>query len=98
MESQGYQGRLSLTNDTALPRILWVEPWAEDYTALPGQTLELYVWGPSPACFDAVYYSEGLQVYIEHEGTRFEVWHDGKRVESGFNRQAGIEAGLQSAG
>jgi hypothetical protein len=81
-----------LRNDRSVPLILQVEPWAYDYTAAPGQRLELVVQSPLPdVWFNLEYNDDGtVQVYVEGEGaTSGAIWEvslDGVPIDIGHNR------------
>jgi hypothetical protein len=38
--------RIRVQNSTEKPRIVWVKPWAEDFTLLAGEELELSLAAP----------------------------------------------------
>ena len=38
-----YSAKLGVWNSTKHPRVVWVEPWGEDYTLLPEEKLEIAV-------------------------------------------------------
>src|SRR6187399_786284 len=39
--TQEFTARMELTNDGAEPLVVWVEPWAHDFTLGPGQSFAL---------------------------------------------------------
>ncbi len=86
-----------MQNDTGRPRIIWVEPWAEDFTLLPKEKLEIVVHGQSESWwFHVVEYDEGAQVYLEGEGNDdYQVSQGGIVIHCGHQRQAAIDAGLK---
>jgi hypothetical protein len=89
-----FTGKIAVSNSTKRPRIVWVEPWGEDYTLLPGEELELLCRDDTEQpWFHVVEWEDGSQIYVE-QGGYFEVLQQGKRIECGHNRQAGQEAGL----
>jgi hypothetical protein len=87
-----YQFRLGLANDRAVPLILQLEPWAYDYSAAPGQRLEVIVRSALPdVWFNLVYNDDGtVQVYVEGKGptvgVEWDVFLDGVAIDSGHNR------------
>ena len=85
--------RVGLTNHRTIPLILQLEPWAYDYTAAPGQRLELVVRSALPDLwFDLSHNDNGtVEVAIEGEGVTldvaYEVLLDGIPIQIGHNRQ-----------
>jgi hypothetical protein len=91
-----HHAQIRFKNDTLGPRIVWVEPWGEDYTLFPGQWLEIVARGESEVPrFDVVEYEEGFQVWVEGCAFDYDVLQDGARVECGHQRQAALDAGLK---
>jgi hypothetical protein len=87
---------MRVQNSTERPRIVWVEPWAEDFTLLPGEELEIVARNNSEQpWFYVVEWPESTQVYLEAASSDFEVFQTGKRLELGHNRKAGVDAGLK---
>jgi hypothetical protein len=75
--------------DSAGPRVVYVEPWGEDYTLRPGEELVIVATGrASPPWFNVVEYDGATSVYIEGHCPGFAVYQDGRRVECGHNRGA----------
>jgi hypothetical protein len=73
---------------------VWVEPWGEDYTPLPGEGLQITSQdNAEQPWFQVVEWPESTQICIEAGGA-FEVLQDGRRLECGHNRQAAQAAGL----
>jgi hypothetical protein len=91
-----FSSRLQIENSTARPRIVWVEPWAEDFTLLPGEQLEIVARNHSEQTwFSLVEWPESTQSYLEAVVNEFEVRQDGRRLECGHNRKAAQDAGLK---
>jgi hypothetical protein len=91
-----FSARLRVQNSTERPRIVWVEPWAEDFTLLPGEELEIRARNDSgQPWFSAVEWPDSTQVYLEDVGSDFEVLQNGNRLECGHNRKAALDAGLK---
>jgi hypothetical protein len=89
-----YAAKLAMSNSTNRPRIVWVEPWGEDYTLMPGE--ELLITAEDTAeqpWFHVVELADSSQVYIEAGGA-FQVLQGSRRLECGHNRHAAQEAGL----
>ena len=85
--------RFGLTNDRKIPAVVVVEPWANDYTAEPGQRIELVVRSASPDLwFNLVSSEDGTtQIYLEGEASRtgvdWDVYVEGAKVEMGHGRR-----------
>lgn len=83
-----FAAKIGLHNDggNARPRTICVEPWGEDYTLLPGESLVIRAVGEMAApSFDVVEFDEATAVYCNDTDT-FEVWQDGRKLECGHNR------------
>jgi hypothetical protein len=90
-----HSAKIGVTNSTARPRIVWVEPWAEDYTLMPGEELVITAQdNADQPWFHVVEWPESTQIYIEAGGA-FEVLQGGRRLECGHNRQAARAASLK---
>ena len=77
------------------PRIVWVEPWAEDFTLLPGEEVEIIARNDSEQpWFFLIEWPESTQIYLE-ASSDFEVLQNGNRLECGHNRKVARDAGLQ---
>jgi hypothetical protein len=88
-------GKIAVSNSTKRPHIVWVEPWGEDYTLLPGEQLEIICREDSEQpWFHVVENEESSQVYIER-GQDFEVLQESKRLYCGHNRKIARSAGLK---
>jgi hypothetical protein len=90
-----FVAKLGVQNRTQKPRIIWVEPWGEDFTLLPGE--ELLVVGRHESeqpWYFVIEWDESSQVYLE-AANDFEVVQNGIRLECGHKRQAALEAGLK---
>jgi hypothetical protein len=75
--------------DSSCSRVVYVEPWGEDYTLRPGEQLEIIArGGASPPWFHVVESDGVTSVYVEGDGEDFAVWQDGRRIECGHNRGA----------
>jgi hypothetical protein len=87
-----------------------LEPWADDFTLLPGEEFEIIARDKvKQPWFALVESPDATQVYVEslscwdsEDGAAayeqsvgcFDVLRDGKRLECGHNRQAALDAGL----
>jgi hypothetical protein len=67
---------------------LWLEPWGEDYTLLPDETVEVVAKDAKKSFyFHVVNIVEGVQVYAEGTCGSVSVFHNGKLLERGYNRE-----------
>ena len=79
--------KLGLSNQRKRPQIVAVEPWANDYTLLPGEELEIVALGEGAMpWFHVVEWDGTTQVYCE-ETAQFKVLQHGVELECGHNRQ-----------
>jgi hypothetical protein len=73
--------------DNTSSRVVYVEPWADDYTLLPGE--ELVIFADSDAeehpWFNVVESTNATQVYCEAT-SGFSVWQNGRELACGHNR------------
>jgi hypothetical protein len=94
-----YTSRIGFTNRRDRPHVVWVEPWAEDFTLLPGESLEIHLWSSTAQPgFHVDQWDHQSQVYVE--GTdlsiiSFAVIQNEGKLECGHQRQAAIDAGIQ---
>jgi hypothetical protein len=88
--------RIQVQNSTEKPRIVWVEPWAEDFTLLAGEELEIIAHSTTEQpWFYVVECPESTQVYLEGVSKDYEVLQNGIHLECGHNRKAALDAGLK---
>lgn len=91
---------IEIWNDRPRPHVVWIEPWANDVTLLPGQRLVVTNHSSELAekpHFVLVETDGNTQVYVEH-GDYPELLLDGVPPdECGHNRQAAIDAGIYPA-
>ncbi len=81
--------KIGISNHCNNPRsrVVYVEPWGEDYTLLPNEKLEI-IAQPSDDIAPWFYIVESdvyTQVYCEAT-CDFEIWQEGQRLECGHNR------------
>jgi hypothetical protein len=87
-----YRSKLGLSNSCNAPRVVAVEPWADDLTLMPGEELEIVAFGDSAVpWFDVVEWDGTSQVYC-NDTDDFEVLQSGVRLECGHNRQPETDA------
>jgi hypothetical protein len=79
---------LTFENDRDAPHTYWIEPWAHDFTMLPGQSFQLHIPARSeaPDLHISSNRSE-TQIYINGRSD-FNVMQDGKPLPLGHNRQS----------
>jgi hypothetical protein len=95
-EVGSYSIRLGVWNLTDRPRIVWVEPWARDYTLLPKEKLEIVAHSETePPRFNVLEHEYSTGVYLEGGTSDYDVFQDGNRIECGHQRQAALNAGLK---
>jgi hypothetical protein len=93
-----YFSKIRVSNDGTLPRVIWVEPWADDFTLLPRETLEAHVRSPvGLPSFDIVESDHHTQLYVNVPdlNATYEVYLAGEIIQGGHNRQAAIDAGIR---
>jgi hypothetical protein len=89
--------QVALTNVTDSLQVIWLEPWGEDYTLYPGESIELIAEAfPDPPAFEFHECPNGLQVFVEGligGDYDFRVLQNGVTLQCGHQRQIGIAAG-----
>ena len=79
--------RLGVSNSRGQPQVIAVEPWADDFTLLPGEELVILAFGSAETPWSHVVEWEGAtQVYCE-ETSEFKVVQNGVELQCGHNRQ-----------
>lgn len=82
--------KLFISNKRDIPHVVAVEPWGEDFTLLPGETLEVVAFGvEATPWFHLVEWDGESQVYCE-ETLDFKVLQCGVQLECGHNRQSSV--------
>lgn len=85
--SHSYTTRICVSNKRNRPQIVAVEPWANDYTLLPDEELEIMAFGDSSVpWFFIVEWDGTSQVYCE-DTIDFKVTQKGVELKCGHNRQ-----------
>ena len=92
--------KLSFSNSRTVPHIVWIEPWGEDYTLMPGEELQIVAtidyqnWPPRPddaaAFFDIVENDGSTQVYCEKTND-VKVMQGDRELEIGHQRQSNLQ-------
>lgn len=78
--------KLGISNRRSRSWVVYVEPWGEDYTLLPGESLEILAQGEGAMpWFNVVERDNATQVYFE-ETNDWSVYCEGRPVECGHNR------------
>ncbi len=93
--SGNFSAKIWIENDSDGARIIWVEPWGEDYTLLAKQKLEIVARSSSEQpYFHLIEHKDSTVAYLE--GTSdYDVLQGGFRIECGHQRQAALDAGLK---
>src|SRR5690348_17252253 len=86
---------LRFENSTRVPHTYWIEPWAHDFTMLPGEVLELRVPSGTQPQAHIIQGVTSSQIYLEEDG--FVALHDGRELVLGHNRQHEVKSGTESA-
>jgi|GEM_PF-1129191 len=87
-----YSSMLAVTNSRPTWHEVHVEPWANDYTLFPGETLEIHAYSHThvPA-FHLVEWGDVSQVFCESTED-FTVLQKGVELACGHQRQPGSRA------
>jgi hypothetical protein len=96
---QAYRNKV--TNDHKTPVTLWIEPWGEDYTLLPNETVDLVAEAYSEEFYLHWVVSEGkILIYAEgDQAASVSVHQAGNRLQCGHhggNPGTAIEMGSGS--
>jgi len=79
--------RIGISNSRKVPLVVAVEPWANDYTLLPGEELQVVAIGTDKSpWFEVVEWDEACQVYC-NDADSFRVTQNGVELQCGHNRQ-----------
>ncbi len=82
-----FVAKLGVSNRRTSPQAVVVEPWANDYTLLSGEELEIIAFGDAEMpWFHVVEWDGTSQIYCE-ETAVFKVVQNGVEIECGHNRQ-----------
>ena len=69
---------LDITNPTAAPRRVWVEPWCSEHFLAPGQILRLVVEHPVEPTFGVDERENETVVWLHHHSAVYVVDHDAR--------------------
>jgi hypothetical protein len=82
-----FSSRLGVCNARKAPQVVAVEPWANDYTLLPDEKLEVIALGKSAVPWFVIVESDGAtQIYCEDTDS-FKVLQGERELECGHQRQ-----------
>ena len=77
-----------VSSDRTIPVTVWVEPWGEDFTILPGEEYLFTAVRPgSDFYFHAVWQENDLVLYAEGTSGEVTVHHGTVEVFCGHNRE-----------
>jgi hypothetical protein len=80
--------KLGIWNSRRVPQIVAVEPWANDYTLMSGEQLEIIAFGEkSPPWFIVVEWDGTSQVYC-NDTIGFRVMQGDRELPCGHQRQS----------
>jgi hypothetical protein len=87
-----YSSKFGVSNARSTWHEVHVEPWANDYTLLPGEELEIHAFGDDAIpWFNLREWGDVSQVYCEATSD-FIVLQNGVELQCGHNRQPGSHA------
>jgi hypothetical protein len=82
-----FRSKIDVWNQRQVPLLVYVEPWANDYTLLPGEELEIVAFGGKQMPQFCIVESESAcQVYC-NETDDFQVFGNGIELQCGHQRQ-----------
>jgi hypothetical protein len=83
-----YTSKLGVWNSRSAPQVVAVEPWANDYTLLPGEKLAIMAFGEKAVpWFTVVEWDGTSQIYCE-DTVDFKVLQGDHELECGHQRQS----------
>ena len=83
-----FSSKLGVWNSRKAPQVVAVEPWANDYTLLPDEKLEIVAFGEAAVpWFNVVEWDGTTQVYCE-DTVDFKVLQGDRELECGHQRQS----------
>ena len=86
--SYQFSAKLGVWNARKAPQVVAVEPWANDYTLLPDEKLEIIAFGDTTVpWFNVVEWDGTTQVYCENT-VDFKVVQGDRELECGHQRPA----------
>lgn len=92
-----YSAKLGVSNRSKRAFIVWAEPYCEDYTLLPGESLEILARDElEQPWFHLDQRGDCVQVWIEVGSSDYDVVQNGIRLECGHQRPEAIADGHAS--
>ncbi len=83
-----HSAKIGVWNSRKTPQVIAVEPWANDYTLMPDEKLEIVAFGKTAVPWFNVVERDGTtQVYCE-DTDDFKVMQGHRQLECGHQRQA----------
>ena len=83
-----HSSKLGIWNSRTVPQVVAIEPWANDYTLLPGEKLTIVAFrGEAVPWFNVVEWDGTSQVYCE-DTVDFKVLQGDRELECGHQRQS----------
>lgn len=83
-----HSSKLGVSNARPTPQVVAVEPWANDYTLMPGEELVIVAFGDTAVpWFHVVEWDGTSQVYCE-DTVDFRVLQSDRELECGHQRQS----------
>lgn len=83
-----FRSKLGIWNSRKAAQVVGIEPWANDYTLLPGEKLEVIAFGETRVpWFNIVEWDGTTQVYCE-DTVDFKVVQGDRVLECGYQRQS----------
>jgi hypothetical protein len=82
-----FTARLGVWNSRSAPQIVAVEPWAEDYTLMPGEKLEIVAFGKAAVPWFVVVEWDGTSQVYCNDTDDFKVMQGDRQLECGHQRQ-----------
>lgn len=82
-----YESKIGVSNSRDKPHVVAVEPWANDYTLLPGEELEIVAFGNTTVPWFHVVEWDGVSQVYCNETMDFRVLQGGVELKCGHNRQ-----------
>jgi hypothetical protein len=79
--------KLGVWNSRKTPQIVAVEPWADDYTLMPGEKLEIVAFGKIAVPWFIVVEWEGTSQIYCNDTDDFKVMQGDRQLECGHQRQ-----------
>jgi hypothetical protein len=90
--------KIGIVNNRTAPHVVWIEPWANDYTLMPGEELEVIATGGDlqprlvrdiQPDFNVVEHDGATQVYCENTAD-FKVMQGSRELPLGAQREPGL--------